>query len=404
MRLKRLIAMSSLIVMGVSSSVGINAGTISKVTKELSSTKLEPELSVIKDQEINKISDNQLVLKKELLEDKELITNKEITPVLKDEIRSERMIELRVQDEAIMEKRVAVLPEKIKADDFANLEYYSYISEKTGLNLQELRVEEKQSGDLEAIHEVKVPLKFRELEPELTFDNSVKKDENYYEFLSAYTEESVDYLKTLEKENGDLLQLYGLGVQVDTITPELVEEVKAADVIYNGGSFSSTNKYPMSSSQWSYMKNKADKGDILVSKDSTTFFVNHGHAAIVSASKLRTVEHTGDGKSDEYNIDRWAKRWTMRDYYPSGTSQFTRDKAADYAYSKLRGWKYSALPGCKNSKKLNCATLVWKAYHSQSVDLQKTWIGGCVPKCFVTGKCKTTYWAGVNWSGGTHSW
>ncbi len=251
---------------------------------------------------------------------------------------------------------------------------------------------------------MKVPEKFKEEEQELLFENNVKIDENYYEFLSAYTEESVDYLKSLEKKNGDLLQLYGLGLEIDVITPELVKEVKEAEVIYNGSSGTSTNKDPMSSSQWAYMKSKADKGDILVSKDSKTFFVNHGHAAIVSKSRELTVEHTGNGESSQYNIDRWAKRWSMRDYYPTRTYQETRDKAADYACNNLRGWKYSALPSCTNSRRLNCATLVWKAYHSQNVDLQKTWIGGCVPKCFVTGKCKTTYWAGVNWPGGTHSW
>lgn len=50
----------------------------------------------------------------------------------------------------------------------------------------------------------------------------------------------------------------------------------------------------MTSSDWNYMKDKADKG-ILISKDETTYVlwiigVNHGHAGIVYTDSSRTVE------------------------------------------------------------------------------------------------------------------
>jgi uncharacterized protein YycO len=167
---------------------------------------------------------------------------------------------------------------------------------------------------------------------------------------------------------------------------------------------SGTNEEPMTYDQYTYMKEKADKGDILVTKDQSTLGVNHGHAAIVYEDSAYTVEHTGEGTSDKYSIYRWRNRYTMRDYYPTGTTATTRAKAANYAYSNLTGWEYSALPSCTNSSKLNCATLVWKAFNYAGVTLQKTGAGGCTPICFVEGSPGTTYWSGVNWSGGEHTW
>ena len=154
-----------------------------------------------------------------------------------------------------------------------------------------------------------------------------------------------------------------------------------------------------------YMRDKADKGDILVSKDSTTFGVNHGHAALVYEDSAYTIEAPGgDEKSDKYTIYRWRKRYTMRDYYVTRTTGTLRRAAADYAFDNLRGWDYYALPKCTNTSELNCATLLWKAFNSQGITLQKTGAGGCTPICFVEGSPKTTLWAGVNWSGGDHTW
>jgi len=238
----------------------------------------------------------------------------------------------------------------------------------------------------------------------LTFGGHVVKDANYYDYLSAYTDMSVNSLKTLEAKEGNLLNYFGIDLQVDKVTPEIVNEVRNTEVINNGSSNGSKNTGKMSDNQWSVMKSNAKKGDILVSKDQSTLWVNHGHAALVYSDGSLTVEHTGEGKSNVYNITRWKDRETMRIYYPSGTSTTTRGNAANYAYNKLRGWEYGALAKCDNSKKLNCATLVWKAYKSIGVTLQKTSGGSCRPKCFVEGSAKTVYKTNANWGGGAHTW
>lgn len=241
----------------------------------------------------------------------------------------------------------------------------------------------------------------------------ITKISGYYEQLSLYTGIPVNELKKLEKQYGELTQYMGIKVDVNRLR-------NGRDITLSSkGGDSDT---PMTDEQFKKFKNAAKTGDILVTKDSWTLFVNHGHAAIVENDNVSKdkyiVQAIGPGeKSRREKIDCWASCYTARIYYPSSATSSQRKNAGSYS-AKLTNIDYNALADIKSSSEANCATLVWKAYKEQGISLDTSimfkyisiGIGGilvpystCYPIDFV--ECSnTTMRETINWSGESDEW
>jgi uncharacterized protein YycO len=216
-------------------------------------------------------------------------------------------------------------------------------------------------------------------------------NDEYLNSLSKYLGLSIGELMDIQKEHGDLESYFKLPA-------EKVSQIESYSS--SGGN----SKKHMTDDQWEEMKKESKKGDILVSKDQTTFTVNHGHAAIVYKNGERTVEHTGTGKSDDYPIETsWRNIKTMRIYYLGIVDDESMVAIADYAFDNLKGKDYDMLANRKNKKKVNCATLVWQAYDSQDFQLNYAPSGSVTPMCFVEEE-DLILMKGVNWDTGDHEW
>lgn len=298
-----------------------------------------------------------------------------------------------------------------------NSEYYNYMSKYSGFSVSELKALESEHGDLSKYLDITIPAEKlgltaqhakeaatsrTSLSAKVALPAASAQDDGYFESLSSYSGISVTELKEMQKEHGDLNEYLGYAtVKNDSSNVQLSRNA----VINSDGDGSSK----MTSSDWTYMKGRADKGDILVSKDQTTYVlwvvgVNHGHAAIVYTDSSRTVEALGDPyTSDDYDISRWSNRYTMRDYYPTGTTATLRANAANYAYDNLQGKPYSVTASRTDTSSLQCANLVWQAYKSQNIVLDYALAGWATPMTFVQDS-DLTLWGGVNWSTGAHTW
>lgn len=78
------------------------------------------------------------------------------------------------------------------------------------------------------------------------------------------------------------------------------------------------------------------------------------------------------------------------------------EDAATYAYNNLRGWKYSLLSDREDTKTVNCATLVWKAYDSQGVNVVDNEFCGTIRPQAYDDSTKIQWvrsigWNNVNW-------
>lgn len=241
--------------------------------------------------------------------------------------------------------------------------------------------------------------------------SDITKSPIFYESLSQYTGLSVEELKDIEKNNVDLAEMFGVYVEGA-----------------NGGysTYSSTDPsddvVPMTQTQYNNLLNTLVDGDIMVTKDSWTVIVNHGHSCMVddvykytSGPSVYVIEAFGpDTLSDRYKLgdlhNHWRNYNRVRVYYPTNTTTTVRNNAATYAWENLQDKKYDALADVNSSTYLNCATLVWKAYKSQNVDLQKSFMAvsnvywyTVYPNDFVTDPNNTCRLK-VNWSGGDHTW
>lgn len=74
--------------------------------------------------------------------------------------------------------------------------------------------------------------------------------------------------------------------------------------------------------------------------------------------------------------------------------------ASNYAFNNLQGKSYNVIAN-RTSDKVNCATLVWKAYNSQNVNIVNSTSGTVIPQDFDTSNKLTTVrsvaWNTVNW-------
>lgn len=306
--------------------------------------------------------------------------------------------------------------------------YYEYLSEETGKTEYELKVLEKEYGDLGEYFNIQLPGDVLEANTEylnateitkpieLTNDqivlekNKIVKDPStlpgYYEGFAEFTGLSVEELKEIHKNYGELSEHFDVEVDFNRL-----EKMDKDEISINSDG---TPSEKMSKAQFDSLKAKLDKGDIVISKDQWFTFVNHGHAAIAVQTNTATkyiVQHTGSGKSKKSNFDDYASLYSVRLYYTNTLTGTKRSAAADYAAKSLLNYSYDALADINSSTYVNCATLVWKALKNQGVKHETRYIAisqyyiveTVWPKDFVTDN-KTTLWAQVNWSGDGNKW
>lgn len=254
-------------------------------------------------------------------------------------------------------------------------------------------------------------------------EKNVKQDitkiPGYYEGLSSYLGISIPDLKRLEAQYGELTSYLGLEIDVNRIGKSSAGEMKAFSS--GGGSNSSS----MSESDWKKFYDSATAGNIFITKDSWTAFVNHGHAAICEThndpkdGKKYIVQAEAPGtKSVRREISVWRNVYTARVYYPTNVSVSDRIAAGEYAGKYLINLNYDPFADVNSSTSVNCATLVWKAYKAKgfeldtSIALKPIVIGTttmfipyytCYPSDIVK-DTDTTMKLSINWSGKDHSW
>lgn len=175
--------------------------------------------------------------------------------------------------------------------------------------------------------------------------------------------------------------------------------------------------YTMSDTDWGKIYRAALTADIVVTKDYVTLGVDHGHSALM-ASGNTTVEHYGPrnenvpgatGFSDEYSFaNLWKHTKTCRVYGYDGITSGQRSSIAKYARENLRGWEYYANADRTDNTKMNCATLVWKAYNSIGLTLNGYWNNilsfTMLPSDFVEQNPDLSMKASVGWTSGEHNW
>jgi uncharacterized protein YycO len=157
----------------------------------------------------------------------------------------------------------------------------------------------------------------------------------------------------------------------------------------------------ISNDHWTFMKEKFKKGQILVTDDAATATVDHGHAAIL-VSTTHTVEHLGKtttSLSGYYDVGWWQSFDTMKSFNYSSTTVMSN--AANYAKNNLQDWKYNAFSNRTSTYTVNCATLVWKAYNSEGVNIVDSTSGGVYPVDFDKSTkiswVRSVGWNNVNW-------
>lgn len=216
-----------------------------------------------------------------------------------------------------------------------------------------------------------------------TIINRIDLNDAYYGYLFQQTGVTLYKLHEIEKEkNVNLYDYFGVDepsqheLEEWADTPEGVEYSTGVSNTSGISPYSTTSidfSYNMPITQWQALCNIADASDILVTRDCTTLSVPHGHAALVYDSTM-TVEHMGPtllgitgstGKSVYTGISNvWSHCKSCRLYEsPEAKSYGVESDITDYAKSNLTGWSYDLLADKNSTTKVNCATLVWKAYY-----------------------------------------
>lgn len=244
----------------------------------------------------------------------------------------------------------------------------------------------------------------------------ITKSSIYYDSISQYTGISVEELKIIEAKHGDLTEIYGIHIDESRLSDSSGLERASRSASVDSG----RKVEAMSPEDYEDLKASLDDGDILVTKDAWTVNVNHGHCALVddvfSSGRIDIVEAFKPGtQSDGYTLEKEHDHWKdynrVRVYYPTRASRRQRDDAGTYAWRNLQGKGYDAFAEVYTSRFLNCATLVWRAYKSEGIELQTSlfylnknvkWYT-VYPDDIVTDSGNTLRFQ-VNWGGGDHKW
>ncbi len=229
-----------------------------------------------------------------------------------------------------------------------------------------------------------------------TNDMSYLDGENYYDYLFYITGVTNSKLHDIENELGvDVYEYFGVDVPTEDEYQEYLSMSQVSSVSTQNARSTTTIdiNYTMSPTQWAALLNVVEPSDILVTKDCTTTVINHGHAALACGGN-KTVEHFGPkgvgipgatGLSTHANIDEvWYHCKSCRLYeVPEADSRDIKQDIADEAIYRFVGWEYELTANKYSSEKVNCATLVWRAYDHFGITLGHLWTDTVIPSDFV---------------------
>ncbi len=135
----------------------------------------------------------------------------------------------------------------------------------------------------------------------------------------------------------------------------------------------------MGTYDWNQLKSTFSAGVIIISKDQSTV-LRHGHAAICFTSTY-IVEHPGVGeKSRGIPVEEaFRDLGAVATFAPNDATTSQMRRAANYAYNNLIDWDYYLLADRDSPNKMNCATLVWKAYNYVDVPVCEEGSGTITP-------------------------
>lgn len=124
------------------------------------------------------------------------------------------------------------------------------------------------------------------------------------------------------------------------------------------------------------IENYARVGDIHVTAQSQTYGFRHGHAALALNNKINLETYGGNDLSGIKYVSNWQnyKNYALLRIKATSAKYEKRVIVADYAKKHLQGLKYNAL-SATNSKTVNCASLVTKAYKESGVLDMYPWQG-----------------------------
>ena len=189
-------------------------------------------------------------------------------------------------------------------------------------------------------------------------------------------------------------------VPVFDVNDIITEETIVLETSNNTRASGNSTGNKMTAAQYQQIEDVATKGNVIITKDSTTLGVQHGHSGIVYENCYSTVEALGYGEVSQWQLlSTWKNHYQVRLYYPSNVSENNRYAAGNYAYNNLRGWSYQVLPAVDSSSNLNCATLVWRAYkNGAGTTFTYNAAGTLIPQNIVEWWGMTQK-VSVNWSG-----
>lgn len=168
------------------------------------------------------------------------------------------------------------------------------------------------------------------------------------------------------------------------------------------GTIKTVQSRSISDSNWNHLSATFKKGQLLITYDSNFLGYNYGHAAILY-STTQTVEHLGPKGGATYS-DCYSVSWWKESFSSMKTLNYSDPlvmiQAANYAYNNLQGLEYNAVAS-RDSAKVNCASLVWKAYNSTGTNIVDSTSGAVYPQYFDTSSklswVRSVGWNNVNW-------
>lgn len=154
-------------------------------------------------------------------------------------------------------------------------------------------------------------------------------------------------------------------------------------------------------SEFSELYAEGELGDILISGTNDTRILHvatyrHGHAALISDDS-KIIHAPGPGmKSERAGLSRFGVKKRVRLYEVSGVEETQKADIHETAKSYI-GWDYDFDASTSSKDSLNCATLVWRTYNDNEIELKK-YFYTCRPKDIVEDP-QTICVANLNWPG-----
>lgn len=138
-------------------------------------------------------------------------------------------------------------------------------------------------------------------------------------------------------------------------------------------------------------------GDIHITPQSSTWGLRHGHAALAVSNTLNLETYGGDDLSSVRSNNGWGNYNSYALYYVTSLTVSQINTAVNYGRSNLQGLEYSGL-ATVSAKKVNCASLIWKAFNDSGViTLDYLWGLPYAPKLITDAK-QTDWVIRYNWA------